>query len=577
MELLTSLRHDEGLPLSVAERKAIAHERWESLPAVIKDTFANAPKVAMYEALRRMGVDTQPSRAVEWAYATHNNSLVVTISHDQIRTDMGVYILYYVPTGAWGNNSNLPVTVRGRRRPIDILFNLEHPDSIEDVLEVEDDEDNDADGVDDEEEEDEESIEERVQKLTFVVSSRRLAALPNWIRVSDVYKTASDAPFLKKAGVSGFDDPRYEKYTLRLQKLRQVREYMYAVQVLERGMSYDEVTEVFVRVNSLGAKLRSSDLALAQITARWRGALGVIDKFAIECQEEGFPIQSGTLVRALVTQATGQSRFKTVGNFSVDALKDGWEKAIRGLRYAIHFARNNADIEDPALLSSPYALLLIAYLAETRDHVLTQDEASVLRLWLQIGNGRGRYSRGSSETYLDQDLTLVRTGKGAPSLLDIVRQQFGRLLFDVEEFEGRNQRASLFRLMFQALKSTGAVDWETGIQISTRNYGAEHKLQYHHIFPRARLQGLYSRAQINEIANLAFIGGRTNQRFGSKLPFEYFPKVIATRGEKALADQCVPLDSTLWTLERFPDFLTERRRLLAARVNEYLGPLPGEA
>lgn len=469
-----------------------------------------------------------------------------------------------------------PVTVRGRRRPIDILFNLDHPDSIEEVLDIEDDDAGDADGLDDEDDEEDDSIEERVQKLTFVVSSRRLAALPNWIKVSDVYKTAGDAPFLRKAGVSGFDDPRYEKYTARLQKLRQVREYMYAVQVLERGMSYDEVTEVFVRVNSLGAKLRSSDLALAQITARWRGALAVIDKFAAECTDEGFPIHAGLLVRALVTQATGQSRFKTVGNFSVEALQAGWEKATRGLRFAIHFARNNADIEDPALLSSPYALLLIAYLAEKRDHILPKEEASALRLWLQIGNGRGRYSRGSSESYLDQDLALVRAGKDAASLLDTVRQQFGRLLFDIEEFEGRNQRASLFRLMFQALKAAGAIDWETGIQISTRSYGAEHKLQYHHIFPRAKLRGNYSRGAINEIANLAFIGGRTNQRFGSKLPFEYFPKIIANHGEKALKDQCVPLDPALWTLDRFPDFLVERRKLLAARVNEYLGPVAAE-
>jgi len=55
MELLTSLRRDGALPLSVAQRKEIARERWESLPAVIKDTFANAPKVAMYEALEADG------------------------------------------------------------------------------------------------------------------------------------------------------------------------------------------------------------------------------------------------------------------------------------------------------------------------------------------------------------------------------------------------------------------------------------------------------------------------------------------------------------------------------------------
>lgn len=42
-----------------------------------------------------------------------------------------------------------------------------------------------------------------------------------------------------------------------------IRRYVYRMDVLERGLSYDEVTEIFVRVNSLGAKLRSSDRALA--------------------------------------------------------------------------------------------------------------------------------------------------------------------------------------------------------------------------------------------------------------------------------------------------------------------------
>jgi hypothetical protein len=74
-----------------------------------------------------------------------------------------------------------------------------------------------------------------------------------------VFKTDNDAPFLKRAGISGFDDPRYEKYSQRLARLRGIRKYVYRMDVLERTLSYDEVTEIFVRVNSLGAKLRSSD------------------------------------------------------------------------------------------------------------------------------------------------------------------------------------------------------------------------------------------------------------------------------------------------------------------------------
>jgi hypothetical protein len=45
------------------------------------------------------------------------------------------------------------------------------------------------------------------------------------------------------------------------------------------GPSYDEVTGIFVRVNSLGAKLRSSDLALAQITAKWHNSLSTFEAF----------------------------------------------------------------------------------------------------------------------------------------------------------------------------------------------------------------------------------------------------------------------------------------------------------
>ena len=49
----------------------------------------------------------------------------------------------------------------------------------------------------------------------------------------------------------------------RLQKLRAIQQYQYVMHVLDRKLSYEEVAEIFVRVNSLGVKLRSSDLAMS--------------------------------------------------------------------------------------------------------------------------------------------------------------------------------------------------------------------------------------------------------------------------------------------------------------------------
>ena len=63
------------------------------------------------------------------------------------------------------------------------------------------------------------------------------------MKVTDVFKTDSDAVFLKRAGVSSFDDPRYEKYSQRLARLRGIRRYVYRMDVLERRLSYDVGTQ----------------------------------------------------------------------------------------------------------------------------------------------------------------------------------------------------------------------------------------------------------------------------------------------------------------------------------------------
>jgi len=166
------------------------------------------------------------------------------------------------------------IQVRGKRKPIDILFNLGHPEGGPlEVQEVEEDADygSESNSVDDTSDDtDSDAVDElsaRFARMTFVVSSRRLAALPNWVSVSDVFSSTSDRPFLSRAGVTNFEDPHYDLYAQRLSQLRAIRDYQYTVNILERKYDYEEVTDIFVRVNSLGVKLKAADLAMAQISA----------------------------------------------------------------------------------------------------------------------------------------------------------------------------------------------------------------------------------------------------------------------------------------------------------------------
>ena len=471
-----------------------------------------------------------------------------------------------------------PVLVRGRKKPIDILFNLEHPEGPpSDGTDVDTDEESPVtpdDEIPDENEEaedGEQGIQEKLSRRTFVVASKSLLSQARWVSVSEVFRTANDAELLEKAGIESFKDPRYQKYSDRLKKLRAIRQYSYVVHVLERAMSYEEVTEIFVRVNSLGAKLRSSDLALAQMTSRWPNLLKQLEAFQEECEQSWFTIDLGQMVRAVVVFATQQCLFRSVASTPVEKLKKGWDQAKEGLRFAINFLRTNAGIEDESLLSSPMFIHALAAVSRVKDNKLTGIEQRALLHWLLVANARGRYSRGSTETLLNEDLAILFRSGDVAALMDPVKRQFGRLHVEPGDLAGRGVNSPLFSLAYLALKAGGAKDWYSGLGLSLTHQGKLHFIQWHHVIPKSLLKAQgYETGEINEIANMAFITGQTNRRISNKEATGYLADVVAKQGKDALSSQCVPTDPALWSTNRYRDFLQLRRTELADRMNQFI-------
>ena len=464
-----------------------------------------------------------------------------------------------------------PISVRGRKRPIDLLFNLEHPaqdlDLVEEGGEAWNEEAEDADDLigpaDD--------LEARLTQSTFVVATQRLKSRPEWVSVASVLSGAiDDADILQRAGVLGFDDPRYKRYSEKLKRLRRVREYTYQVEILERKFAYEEVTRIFVRINSAGAKLRSSDLALAQITAKWRNSLGVFSGHESRCLEAGFPIDQSTSLRTLVALGTDQCRFKHVGSLSLTQMQEAWERAVPALDSAADFFRSNVRLDSVSLLSSSFLLVAAAYMESAAGGLLRAGGEDAMERWVLAANLKGRYSRGSSETLLDQDLTTLREGLGAEGLLERLATQFGRLDVQPGDLKGRNPQSGAFRSMFVAFRKDGATDWVKPLKISIKHQNKSDKLQFHHIFPRALLRDLYPRRVVNDICNFAFIGSKTNQMIGKRQPADYLPELLERVGPAILERQCIPADPVLHRLDHYEDFLEERRLRVADRLNRLL-------
>lgn len=461
-----------------------------------------------------------------------------------------------------------PIKVRWRKKPIELLFNLEHPEQLMFITEVNEESENDEDA--DTADATEDDLQARLNQLTFVVGTKKLAAMPNWISVSEVMKSEDNTPFLERAGIESLKDPRIAKYSTRLNRLRAIKKYTYRMDVLERTMSYDEVTEIFVRVNSLGAKLRSSDLAMAQITAKWRESLKIFEEFQEECSDAGFDLELGIHVKNLISFVTGQSRFKTVGRLTIEQLQKGWDECKDGMRFAINFLKSNVRIDSPALLSSPFLMISLGYAGHQLGYKLSPQQAADLRYWLLVANTKGRYSRGSSETLLDQDLNRLRNDNGIEAIIETLRLQFGKLEIEPGELEGRNARSAYFKTMFLAFSQDGAKDWVSNLAISLSHKGKQHLLQFHHIFPRAILKGQFRPVVVNDIANLSFIGGKTNRSISSKSPHTYFPQIIEKQGEKPFTAQCIPTATELLTVQAYSQFLAKRRKLIADRLNKFL-------
>ncbi len=469
-----------------------------------------------------------------------------------------------------------PLEVRGRKRKVEILFNLDHPEGGPlDVTEVDDavgesETDQAEEDTDDTDADDLDELGARFARLTFVVASRRLASMPNWVNVSKVFASDSDAPFLEKAGIESFKDPRFDRYAKRLARLRGIRHYSYTVYTLERTYTYEEVAEIFVRVNSLGVKLRAADLAMAQISARWRGCLPLFEAFQEELEDDNWSVDTGFLLRGAVIFATGQCRFKTAGGIPVDRLQASWKQAQAGLRFACNFLKTRAGMEEETVLSSPLILLPVMAYSQLKQERLSEAEQKALIHWAYVANMKAWYSN-SSETTLDEDLNILFKGGQPSDLTKRITNDTGRLDVRPADFVGRGQRNALFPTSFLALRSRGAKDWYTGVGISLVLSGRNHRIEWHHIFPKALLKNAgYEKGETNEIANMAFIGGTTNRKIGKRPPSEYLVELVDQHGEEFLRQHAIPTDRSLWTIDRYRDFLAARRELLVQAVNELL-------
>jgi hypothetical protein len=423
-----------------------------------------------------------------------------------------------------------------------------------------------------------------LREEAFAAQRKSMAKDPYWVGLRDVVNnTSHDLDVLQAiaaAGGPGLEDPRCRVFLERLQRVRNLAEFTFPIEVF-RSSDYEAVTELFVRINAGGTRLRKAELVLAQLALRLPGVISQRFEEAVEHYETlGFALDARFFVRALVAAGTGQSRFtslKELWGRGPEELEALWARTQSGLDRAVEFVRHTAHFESSDWLPSLNALVpLLAYF-ERHPKLSPRVEVGLLR-WFYLVQLRGRYSV-SAESAMDEDLKAVASEQPLVRLLDNVITSSRRSVgIEPEEFQDADWRNPLFPITYAIARKHGARDWFTGTPLSSGVVGSRSQVHVHPIFPKNLLRKAgVDRQQRDAVANLAFLTTQPPGGVIDQLPSTYLP-ALANEHVDRLRAQSVPLDPELWTVERYADFLEARQELLAAEVNDLLDdPSPAAA
>jgi hypothetical protein len=419
--------------------------------------------------------------------------------------------------------------------------------------------------------------------------------------------------------VSVEDTQLVQKAITRLQNLRG---FPFTVLTLSAGIDEEQVSEVFVRINSEGKTLNQADFILTLMSVFWDEGRAQLETFCKEARKPtaGQPSpfnhfiepNPDQLLRACVGLGFQRGRLKSVysilrgkdletDQFSpehrekqFEVLKEAQARVLN-LAYWHDFLKaiHRAGFRSGQMISSQSNLMFayILYLMGRTNYRL--EERKLRRLiaqWFFMTALTGRYS-SSPESKMELDLARFRGIKDADGFAGVLESICGATLTsdywsinlptDLATSSARSPSLFAFfaalnlheaRVLFSDHKVSDLMD--PAIQ-STRS-----ALERHHLFPKGYLNSIEinDNRETNQIANFTMIEWGDNGEIHDLPPADYVPGLKARFSGKdiermyywhALPDQ--------WETMAYEDFLRERRELIAGVIRDaYLKLANGE-
>jgi hypothetical protein len=356
--------------------------------------------------------------------------------------------------------------------------------------------------------------------------------------------------------------------------------YRIPVYVAPSNIGIEELGEIFVRINFAGTRIRAADIYLTMLEIAIEGIASKIRAFRSSLESkwlgETWKIDHGTIVKTFLAFITdGKVKVANTVLQQADGLKDElknkssteveaiWESTKRGITEAIELLRSQLRVTGTMrswLFLSETPLIVMAYYIWKRGFTLSDVDKRALIGWFILAQFFHRYT-SAPDTKLNEDLNLAKSNYRA--LVDKVWEFAGMKGITEDAFSGRatGRGNNMLMMLLALLQKREAKDfYKTSVNIDESQ-----DLTIQHIFPVSRLPSSYSEDEVHDIANITFVLSSTNKAIRDDVPEIYLPKI-----SREIRDQHLIPDEHLWSIKKYKEFLTERRRMLVKEINNYL-------
>jgi hypothetical protein len=365
-----------------------------------------------------------------------------------------------------------------------------------------------------------------------------------------------------------FDYSRHGETVLAsLTRLKGVMDYNVGIIDFEDD-DYRKATELFIRFNSTGKKLNRSDLAASELALTVPTLISERINRASTQFAPQFNFTKPFLIQCLAAVHAARMNFSKPreiwGGSDEAGLKRSWEKTEKGLGRTIELLTGTVKWDSTNWLPSINSIIPLVYLSS--QDKFNKDDRILARNWLLMANLFAIFS-GAVHTKLDNIVRKLKREPSVSRLWDFTKKEFSKIR--PEHFETGRKSGGAMAAYISLIRSKNAKDWQLDTSLGGDVIGHNAQLQVHHFFPRALLQkNGFNSEQINTLANYVIINKETNLEISSKEPIEYIDKLGIQK--RHLACQSIPLKKDLWTVDKYEEFLSERRDLLAKEMNRFV-------